>query len=159
MNLSYETLRGHLKLIASGASGGSLDSIGISQEDWKLVTGDKPWMGADRARVVRTLTALVHGAVDAVGVERFDLPAEWIAGVIAVFVAPGNVMSASRMMSGVLATTESMAQGETVMDEVTPSQLFSLIGQAYSDDLGSFKAKFNSACEQKIEHATTKAKK
>ena len=159
MNLTYSSLRGALQLIASGATGGSLDSFGISVEDWKLVTGNRPWLGNERARVTRTLQALVHGAVDAVGHPRFDVPAEWICAVLAVFVAPTNAMSACVMMSGVLPTTESAAQDQAVMDEVTPRQLFALLCQAYSDDLEIFKRKFNSAVALKLEHLPETEKK
>lgn len=114
-------------------------AVGCTEKDWKLLTGDKPWLGVDRARVKRLLDALLYGIVDTLGIPRFDLPAEYAATVIAMGVNPTNYFAACNWV-GNFSSSEDIAdyhgrlEGVTGLDKVTPSRLFALILEIVSSE-------------------------
>ena len=88
MKLDIRTAKNTMEVIANGGATGAFDSLGITEDDFQLVTGDIPWIGADRHRVVAVLNSLIHGTVDLLGLPRIEVPAEFTAAAIAIFVAP-----------------------------------------------------------------------
>lgn len=139
--LQMHVALGAMKLIRDGAVTGDLDAFGISPEDWFLTTGSGPWVGTDRQRVRATLDILVHGTVDVVGVPRFEVPSEYIAAVLAVFVGPTNMQLACRWMEGgspaqVLAKGSS-AEPPSDNEQVTARTLFALVCDIYEGEHAS----------------------
>ena len=55
MSGCYNTCLGAMTRIKNGALGDSLAAIGVSAEEYGLLTSPSPWLGADRTPVVRVL--------------------------------------------------------------------------------------------------------
>jgi hypothetical protein len=70
--------------------------------------------------------------MDSLGVPRFQVPAEWIAACIAIFVAPINIQVACRFFE-VSQTAEATGRGVDEVDPCTAKQLFALVQQLISD--------------------------
>lgn len=148
--LNFATLEGSMRLIEKGGVDLAGDRLGISPEDLKLVTGSIPWIITDRQSVRRTLDMLIHGLVDSLGLPRFELPAEYVAAVISVFVCPCNYFAACSWIPGSVSNEDLVAgtRGEPLegFEKVTPSQLFALlievageadkVAQRYSKKMG-----------------------
>ena len=97
--VSFQVMEGCLQIVKHHGID-SLEAFGISESDYKLVTGPKPWLAVDRRRVERVLDTLLHGTVDIIGMDRFEIPVEYIAAVYATFVSPSNLMVACSWRSG-----------------------------------------------------------
>jgi len=132
MNLQYETAVAGMRMIGSLGFSGQLDACGISQADYKRFVGDAPWIGAERNRMTQILHSLIMGTVDALGLPRFKVPAEYMAAGIAVFVAPVNVHSACTY-APITGEAELMGRGVGA-PPVLPEQLFALVQQLYRND-------------------------
>jgi len=133
MNLQYETAVAGMRMIGQLGFSGQLDASGISQADYKRFTGDAPWIGAERNRMTQILHSLIMGTVDALGLPRFKVPAEYMAAGIAVFVAPVNVHSACTYAPST-GEAELMGRGQSSAPPVLPEQLFALVQQLYRND-------------------------
>ena len=156
--LRYASFRGACRLISDGAAGGSLDPLGISDREWRTLTGDAPWLLSDRPGVSRSLTALVHGGMDAIGVARFSAPAEWLAAVVAMFVGPANVMAACVFVTDAFqAAASDQIINREAPDPVSPDELFALVCDAYSDDIIEFQRRFESRVNMKLERVVEPA--
>lgn len=150
--VSFRVAQGCMELIAGGAVIDSFESLGISRDDFDLVTGDSPWIAADRPRVRAVTDALVHGVVDVVGLPRIDVPAEFTAAVMACFVSPRNLMVASRWMERE-GPAEAMVEGGSI-EAVSASQLFALACQLVGNAPAARKAwerRTNRAIERAVE--------
>lgn len=130
--MQYKVARGAMALIANQAKHGSLDTLGVSAEDFKKLSGDSPWMSTDRNRMNLVLSSLLSSTMDIIGVPRFQMPAEYIAAGIALFIAPINVQIACRFMERV-PSAETLGRGLENSDIVTASQLFALVCQLVAD--------------------------
>lgn len=125
--LSMAAARGAMSLLERGSLNGDLQAFGIGESQIKLVCQDGPWLAADRHVVQATLEAMVWGTMDAVGLQRFNPPAEYIAAVLATFVKPQNMWLACRWME-LPSRAEELATGSVREAEpVRAAQLFSLI--------------------------------
>jgi len=60
---------------------------------------DAGWVGSDKTTVRNALNAALYAGVDVLGFERFKLPAEYVAAVIAICVKAVNWKMASIYMS------------------------------------------------------------
>jgi len=149
--LQYNIFRGALNMISSGQHAGVIGAMDITSEDWSLFTGETPWVAADRNRIVNILHKLVFGCMDVSGCSRFNPPAEFIAAVIAVFVSPCNIASASAYMEGSMPTADSAMIGD-VPEQVSAEKIFAFVCEAYSDDLGAHKRSFEEAVGKKLAH-------
>lgn len=144
MNLSLKALFSACHVIAN-ASGAHLSSMGISGADFKITCGDAPWTVSQRSRVMKTLEALIYGMLDNLGLPRFSVPAEYMAGIIAMFVAPANIMVATRWVEATPPADALAIDAENATSEkVTARQLFALVVQALDDSvqLSAFREKF-----------------
>lgn len=93
-DIRYLTALASIRMIEEG---GLLD---LTTEDFQFLTMDKPWIGIDRSRATRCLEASIYGALDYLGLPRFAVPAEFVAGAIAYFVNPVNMQTACNYMEG-----------------------------------------------------------
>lgn len=132
VSLNYQVARGAMSMIANQARIGHLDNIGISIEDFEKVNGQVPWMAVDRNRVTLALNTMLTSTLDVIGLPRFQLPAEYMAAGIALFVAPINVHSACRFIERP-GSSESLGRGVDEPERCTAQQLFALIVQLVSD--------------------------
>lgn len=86
-----------LAAIKLNAESGLLD---LTPEAFEFLTHNKPWINTDRAEARRALEAATYGALDFLGLPRIKVPAEFIAGTIALYVDPVNIMTACSFMEG-----------------------------------------------------------
>lgn len=131
-HLSLSTVRGALSVISNGNVIDAAQSCGCTESDWKLLTGSKVWIGVDRPRVKRLLDSLIYGVVDTLGLPRFELPAEYAAACIAMFVSPINYFPACSWV-GTYARSEDLADYHGNLDAVqgletvSSAKLFALV--------------------------------
>lgn len=152
MALRLQLVQGALALIGGGVHRGVVESLGISKEDWELATGSAPWLAADRPRVNRTLTDLVYGSMDAAGLPRFDVPAEYAAAVICAFVAPSNIFVACDFLAAGLTEADSIVEGRE-QERIRPAELFAFCLAALGDGVSEFQQAFERNVGRAIEHA------
>ncbi len=129
--VSYTVAKNCMQLIKDGAVNDAFEALGINPEDFDLVCSNHPYVGADRARVTSVLNSLIWGTLDVVGLPRIEVPVEFIAGVLCVFVSAGNLAVACRFMETSYPAEEVAAGGS--VDPVSASQLFALCCQLYND--------------------------
>lgn len=133
VSLNYTVAKRAMSMIANQGRFGHLDTIGISIDDFNKVIGDTPWLGSDRNRVTVALNTLLSGVLDAAGVERFNLPAEWVAAAIAVFVSPINIQLACRYVERPGGASD-LGRGVDEFDRCSAQQLFALIVQFHGSN-------------------------
>ncbi len=157
INAQLAVIKGAMFTLSRGAAYGSLASLNLLPEDLNLVKQDISWQNVERGQVTRTLEVLMHGTTDALGLPRIEIPAEYLAAAIIMFVHPSNILVACRWMEGGF-TSESMgnpssatAQGSAI---ITASQLFSLCTQLSNDvDLPAIRAQFEQRVNGSINSA------
>lgn len=153
--MQLEIGKGAMTLMADGEANGAIEGIGITPTQFKTVTGSTPWVGKDREQVVRILNAMIGGTIDVIGLLRFEVPAEYVAACIAMFVHPGNVMVACRWMEGGSENQELARDGEAGgTEKCTASQLFALVlmmredGECVTHAQGQFEKRTKLAFEK-----------
>lgn len=163
--LSLETAKGAMMVLLNSNIKDVVGAIGCTESDWKLVIGKKPWLGVDRPRVMRVLDGLLYGMVDQMGLPRFELPAEFAASVVALFVSPVNHY-ASCVWMGKFARGEDLGNAQINtepvegLELVSAKQLFALILMIVSGEniaclVGSFSAK----CDLQLGYVLDKSSK
>ena len=129
--LRFEVAWGGLQLLAAMDPKVIHKTTGISEEDFLYLTGKAPWIAAERARVTRSLEAIVSSGLDVLGIARINPPAEYIAAAIVCYANPVNVHTACRWMERRQAANSILGQRE--MDEhVNPDVVFALCLELYS---------------------------
>ena len=94
MDIRYLTVVSSIKLLDD------LSYIDMDRGDFDFLTSDQIWLARDRQRARRCIESVAYGALDLIGLPRFALPAEFIAGVIAKFVHNVNSLIACSIMEG-----------------------------------------------------------
>lgn len=139
--LNLQIAKSGMEFIANLGRAGMLESSGVSRDDFNRLVGSIPWAAKDRGRVTLTLQTLIEGSVDALGLDRFPLPAEYIAAGIAMFVQPMNVHYACRTMAKA-PTNEALSRKSQMLDSqksgfIGADQLFALVQDIYSSSARS----------------------
>lgn len=75
--------------------------LDLSEKDFEFLIMPKPWVANERARARLVVESSVYGTLDYLGLPRFAVPAEFIAGAIAYYVHPVNAMYACAVFEGV----------------------------------------------------------
>lgn len=132
MKLSLATCIGSMKILLDSGVMDCVTAIGCTESDWRTLVGPKPWVGVDRSRVSRVLEGLLFGMVDIMGLPRFDLPAEFAAAVVALFVHPVNYFPACVWvgefeMGDALSGFSSQERPATGFERAHPRQVFALV--------------------------------
>ena len=151
--LSLETARGAMVLVSQASYGSLFQSLGVTEEDYKLTTGSAPWTGMDRQRVRQTIDAFAAGIMDLVGVARFEMPAEYMAAVVATFVHPTNAMVACRWLEH-YRPSEFLQGASSSPVTVDPAEVFCLVCQLFDDEKGG---KVRAAFAKRVGLAQSKA--
>lgn len=127
VNLNYEAAKAVITQIANYLEA-DFDALGVSPDDFKITHQPVLWRAEQRIRVIRTLEALMFGSAGMLGLARLKLPAEFIAAIVATFVAPCNRKLACYYLEDVSTggRAEDMAAGITT-ENVTAAQLFALV--------------------------------
>lgn len=149
----------HLRCVA-----GVLTNMPLSQmaaqfriliEDLQLVAQPNLWTNpGDRTRIKTTIEACVWGSLDALGVPRIELPAEYLASWIAILVAPVNRMTACAFFDRPRVASD-LAQDPNAYktyEGVTPARLFAMVYIAASHE-----HKLTKALEQHVASALFRA--
>lgn len=137
-----------VSLISKGGHGMDLLSLGISVEDLELTTVNRPWLGQERHIVVRTLNALAGGALDSLGLPKFEMPAEYYAGLISIVVDPVNIHPACAWIN--MSRSAEDIQNGTEGSPQTVAKLFAMVCQLFNGSAAEvirqrFRAKFDLA--------------
>jgi hypothetical protein len=149
--LSMTSVRGSMKVLTECNIQDICLSLGCTEQDWHLVRGSKPWLGKDRPRVVRLLEGCFYGMIDTLGTPRFEVPAEFIAGVLTLIAHPVNFWTASAWLGTQKASEDIINDTVDGCEDVTPRQIFSLCLEAYSDEIcGQVMANFNAKVTMKL---------
>lgn len=156
MTACYETALGAMNRIKAGALGDSLSAIGISKEEYALAVSDSPWLAADRAPVVRVIENLIHGTCDCAGIPRFEVPAEFVAAVLSIFIAPVNGQLACRWMEGSRVASD-MEAAEGSIEPLEAKHLFVLYLKLASVNTTDFRDSFEKRVGVKIKAAAAPA--
>lgn len=130
-NLSLSMVRGCASVLLNSSTSQIIDAIGVTNDEWDLLVADRPWIGTDRAKVTRILDSILFGMIDTMGLPRFELPAEYVATLITIFVSPVNYFSACSWMGSFVRGSDLagyMNREEPVegFEKVKPSQIFAL---------------------------------
>lgn len=131
--IRYNVARGMLSAIRRGAYNGTLAPLGISEEDFELVTRNEIWSRNDRQTVVNTIEAVCHGGMDLLSLPRLELPAEYLAAAICTIVRPTNFQVACRWLErGVTVSAEGIEDGS--LEPVKANVLFVLVCELFNDE-------------------------
>jgi len=139
--MNYEVAASSMRLLANIGRKGFLDGLGVARADFDRFIGDEPWLSTDRNRMTSVLNTMINASVDAMGLPRFDLPAEYIAAGIALFVSPVNVHGCCVFAARGAKPAEEMGRMAQT-ESVTPDRLFALVMQLFSNQRTSARALF-----------------
>ena len=160
--LRLSTAVGTMQIIARGGPQMSIQSLGLTPDDYKLLTGVEVWTANVRTVVRRALDSYVYGVLDILGLPRFELPAEYLAAVISVFVHPVNYFPACVWLSGGLSAEDikSGRLGEVPegFEKVKPEVLFCLVIELH-EHADSTAASYANRTGAAIERLSMKGKK
>ena len=149
---NYSVCYAAMTAISKTVKAFGISSLGINQDDFNKTTGDAVWMSADKPVAVRTLQQLAFGVMDAQSLPRFDMPAEYLAGIIALYVKPANQFAACAWLAGEMLNVDLAVRGEAP-ESFSASRLYSLVLLASSKDLKAFCNVFGKATKKKLDKA------
>lgn len=144
MKLNLQQARGAMKSIAEG-SPTSLEEMGLIPTDIEKLTADISWRNNERVKIQRILENVLHASVDQMGINRFELPAEYVAAGIGMFVHPCNQMKACVWMEGGKSAAQlgSNSTIDSISSTVKAPQLFALlVGMNSNDEAKQFQQQF-----------------
>lgn len=132
IKMKIEVVTGAASVLMNSEVEDFMQSLGCTTEDYEMLTGSKNWIGKDRNRMFRALEGLLYGVVDSIGVPRFELPAEYVAAVISMFVHPVNYFPACAWLGSAASSNDLCdytAKQEALegLEKCTPQQIFALI--------------------------------
>src|SRR5699024_9382238 len=93
-SVRFQTALASIKLIQASAV------LDLTEDDLDFLTSNKVWIATDRCRARRCVKAFGESTLDCVGYTRFPAPVEFIADVIAYYVHPVNIQTASLIREG-----------------------------------------------------------
>lgn len=138
--MNFGAIRGALEVLKYRCDEGKPAHLGFSDEDYVTLTGNAPWIGAERVRVRGMLHALCHESAAVIGLPPIELPAEYVAAVFAVYVSPSNLMVACTWMEGQLPSSEDLAHSDEVipgMERVSGAQLYAMVLMVLGHEVSS----------------------
>jgi len=128
--MNLKVAQGAMSFLALQGKLNHLQSVGITQEDFELVNGETPWSPSDRQKCFSIIGSLMQGSCDVMGVARFELPAEYVAASIAMFVHPNNSMVACRLFERTVSSKD-LSRGDKTKP-MDADKLFALVIELYS---------------------------
>lgn len=108
------------------------DQLGITEEEFLLLSENRVWSRSYLPRLVRTMNALIFGSLENMTLPKLTVPAEFVACLISAAVSPCNVMAMCVIMSQERGTgagaleLAARAQQSTAIDPTSADQLFAL---------------------------------
>lgn len=132
----HKSFRLGAERLASGQYGTLHREFGISETDWRLLTQEENWTH-EQARATRAIIAsVVEVCMTVCGMPAVPLPAQYVAAVIAIVVAPNNRLIAATKAPDTFDAVAASGLMETV--EIRPAsreQMIALV-MAYSGGFG-----------------------
>ena len=128
--MQYGAVRGSLKMIKSYFGDRDKILIDVDPERYEIVTQKAPWLAPQRHVARSGLESLCHATVELLGLPRVEIPAEYVAAVIAVFVDPVNYMVACSWFEGQLPSANDMVTKDDPpagMEHLKAHQLFGMV--------------------------------
>lgn len=138
--MKYETLKGILAHVVLNEIS-VLQTLGITQTAFEVLSGPIPWVGGQLHSNRQTLDTLIYGSLEIGGIDRFPLPAEFIAANIAHYISPCNIMQACKMVEGPRSMVD-LATENIEAERMSASQLFAIVMQIKTIDMSNFKVNF-----------------
>ena len=131
-----------------------LAAVGVSDDDFRMVTGSLPWTIACRPKVRHVMDAISSGVCETAGVPAFELPAEYSAAVIGIFVSPTNCQIACRWLEKNNIPLDVLeGSGSFEFEPVSASRLFALLIKFHEGDPSDFIRRFNDRARIAIERS------
>lgn len=131
--LKLEIAKGAMEILAGQEFVEVWRTLGITQEQYNVCRGPGVWLREHRQEMRKVLDAFAVGALDLSGFPRFELPAEYLAAVIVVYVHPNNMMAACRTFENARPAQE-LAGATVDAGLVDPAQLFAICCALYDGD-------------------------
>ena len=156
MSLQLQVVKSAMTALAKGTATGPLQNLGLLPQELELVTGNIPWKASERNQVSKALHTLMYSTQDALGLQRFEVPAEYVAATIAMFVSPTNIMVACSWMEADLLSASAIGNPhlESInRNEIRAAQLFALVLQMLQDceTIDTCKAQFEARVNMSID--------
>mgnify|MGYP000037760974 CR=1 FL=1 len=146
---------GAMAAVKAGGQNNDLSQLGMTPTEQEKLTGNEIWLGEDRTNMVRCLEATIYHTADAMGLPRFDVPAEWLAAHIYMYVNPRNYFQACSWMQ-----RGASVDSEDPKEAVTPYKLFRYLVMLCDDANGEeFVHRFEKSVRKKVLDAEKSADK
>ena len=101
---------------------------GISEADWNVLRQKEPWSPVDRRKMKGVLAEIVQITFTISGLPAARIPAEYIAAVVSVVVAPTNCLIAAQEAPLGFDTAKATGLfGPSVVEDVTREKMSALI--------------------------------
>ena len=136
MSVQLAVVKAAMTALSKGTATGPIQSLGLLPQELELVTGEVPWKANERNIVSKALHTLMYSTQDALGLQRFEVPAEYVAATISMFVHPSNIMVACSWMEADLLSASAIGNPhlESInRNEIKAAQLFALVLQMLQD--------------------------
>jgi len=131
-NLNLDVAISCMRQIVSMGAKGYLDTIRVTKAEFDKFVGPEAWLPPDRNSMAQVLNTLLSATLDSMLLNRFSLPAEFVAAGIATFVHGINTQPACYMASQLpVYTAEDMGRGLASPQACSDKQLFALVVQLY----------------------------
>lgn len=125
--LRIEVALGAMSILDQNSLNGDFSTFGVSEKEYKLMSGNMPWVATDRATVRRVMDCMLFGVMDVVGVPRFQPPMEYVAAVLCSFISGNNLMLACRWIEGGQRAEDVIGDRSAEAPHIDAAQLFSFI--------------------------------
>ena len=132
----HKSFRMGAELLAGSQYAKLHKEFGIAETDWLLITQEEHWTPSQQRTARAVIAQVVEVALQVSGMPPVPLPAQYVAAVIAIVVAPANRLVAAMKAPDTFDAFQASGLAQTV--EVVPAsreQMMSLV-MAYSGGFG-----------------------
>jgi len=149
-----------MRMLCTMGTKGYLDSIRVTKAEFDKFTGPDPWLPPDRNSMSQVLHTLLSASCDSMLLNRFSLPAEFVAAGIATFVSGINIQPACIFAEQLpVYTAEDMGRGLSSPQSCTAKQIFALVVQLFdSPARNAARAQFEKLTGLALEKAEPRSK-
>lgn len=157
MKTSLETVKASLEYLVNGAGDGYFKANPAVRD---MIGQDEVWHGSQRGVVSQGIGNALFEACDLAGLERVQLPAEFMAAGICLMVRPCNWLLASHWVGALHSNVVLANEEEALFDQVQPSQLFALVlsvGDHF--EKGNFLARWHKRFDERVDMVKSGKKK
>lgn len=138
--LNHATAMGAMRILLNEELVDASRSLGCTEQEWELLTGNRIWTGRDRPTIKRLLDNLLQGMLHTMGLPPIDLPAEYVASCVCLFIHPANFFPACSWLGNFHRSDElgnfdgSQMNPTDGLERVSASQIFALVCTLYSNE-------------------------